>query len=110
MKTNEINIRDPYVLVDNGHYYLYGTRSLSTWGKMDGFDVYVSTDLKNWAGPTEIFHRPAGFWADQNFWAPECYHVGNEYRSIPTTRPTPRLSRTVIWLSPPPVPPRTSSS
>lgn len=84
MKTNEINIRDPYVLVDNGHYYLYGTRSLSTWGKMDGFDVYVSTDLKNWTGPTEIFHRPTGFWADQNFWAPECYHVGNEYRLITT--------------------------
>ena len=26
MKTNEINIRDPFVLVHEGKYYLYGTR------------------------------------------------------------------------------------
>lgn len=84
MKTDELNIRDPYVLVDGGQYYLYGTRSLSTWGKMDGFDVYVSKDLENWTGPTEVFHRPADFWADQNFWAPECYRVGDEYRLITT--------------------------
>ena len=26
MKTDEINIRDPFVLVHGGKYYLYGTR------------------------------------------------------------------------------------
>ena len=25
MKLNEINIRDPFVLVDGGTYYMYGT-------------------------------------------------------------------------------------
>jgi len=27
MKSNEINIRDPYILPYDGKYYLYGTRS-----------------------------------------------------------------------------------
>lgn len=31
MKREDINIRDPYVLVDDGKYYLYGTRSKTCW-------------------------------------------------------------------------------
>ena len=72
MKTNEINIRDPYVLLHEDRYYLYGTRSESCWGEADGFDCYVSADRENWEGPVEIFHRPEGFWADRAYWAPEC--------------------------------------
>lgn len=73
MKTNEINIRDPFVLVHDGKYYLYGTRGATCWGEADGFDCYVGTDLENWDGPHEIFHRPEGFWADKNYWAPEIH-------------------------------------
>ena len=72
MKTNEINIRDPYVLLHEDRYYLYGTRNESCWGEADGFDCYVSADRENWEGPVEIFHRPEGFWADRAYWAPEC--------------------------------------
>ncbi len=72
MKTNEIILRDPFVLLHEDRYYLYGTRSESCWGPADGFDCYVSTDRENWEGPVEIFHRPAGFWADRAYWAPEC--------------------------------------
>lgn len=61
MKTTEINIRDPYILVHEGTYYLYGTRSATCWGPADGFDCYVSEDRENWEGPIEIFHRPEGF-------------------------------------------------
>ena len=39
MKTDEINIRDPYILCDNGIYYLYGTRAETCWGKAEGFDL-----------------------------------------------------------------------
>ena len=80
MKTNEINIRDPYVLLFDGHYYLYGTRSETCWGEADGFDAYVSEDRENWEGPFEIFHRPEGFFADRAYWAPECVrHEGMFY-------------------------------
>jgi len=51
MKNGEINIRDPFVLVYDGKYYLYGTRGATCWGPADGFDVYVGTDLEHWDGP-----------------------------------------------------------
>ena len=47
MKRTDINIRDPFVLVSGGTYYLYGTRSATCWGPADGFDCYVSGALGN---------------------------------------------------------------
>lgn len=78
MKTSDIHIRDPFVLVDEGTYYLYGTRGAQAWTNPDGVcgvDVFTSKDLENWEGPFEVFKRPEGFWATQNYWAPEvhCY-------------------------------------
>ena len=84
MKTNEINIRDPYVLLHEDRYYLYGTRSESCWGEADGFDCYVSSDRENWEGPVEIFHRPEGFWADRAYWAPECLACNGGFFLITT--------------------------
>ena len=73
MKRNEINIRDPFVLVNGGKYYLYGTRGATCWAEADGFDVYVSVDLENWSEPHECFHNDGSFWADRNYWAPEVH-------------------------------------
>ena len=80
MNTREINIRDPYILEYEKKYYLYGTRGPTTWSLADGFDCYVSSDLEDWEGPVEIFHNSGDFWADRNYWAPECYfHRGAFY-------------------------------
>jgi len=79
MKRTDINIRDPFVLVHQGAYYLYGTRGESCWGPADGFDVYVSRDLENWEGPCVCFHNDGTFWADRNYWAPEVYHYGESF-------------------------------
>ena len=73
MKRTDINIRDPFVLVHEGAYYLYGTRGATCWGPADGFDVYVSRDLEDWDGPFVCFHNDGSFWADRNYWAPEVY-------------------------------------
>ncbi len=73
MKRTEINIRDPFVLVHEGAYYMYGTRGATCWGPADGFDVYVSRDLEDWDGPIVCFHNDGSFWADRNYWAPEVY-------------------------------------
>lgn len=74
MKTEDIRLRDPYVLVYDNRYYLYGTRSETAFvGQAYGFDVYISTDLENWDGPYEVFHRPDGFWSRKSYWAPEVY-------------------------------------
>ena len=73
MKREDINIRDPFVLVYDEKYYLYGTRGATCWGEADGFDCYVGTDLEEFDGPFEVFHKPAGFAPHRNYWAPEVY-------------------------------------
>lgn len=85
MKSNEINIRDPYILPYDGKYYLYGTRSETAFvGQAYGFDVYVSDDLENWEGPFEVFHRPEGFWSEKSYWAPEVYFYQEKFYMFAT--------------------------
>lgn len=73
MKREDINIRDPFVLVHDGKYYLYGTRGATCWGEADGFDCYVGTDLEEFEGPFEVFHKTEDFAPHINYWAPEVY-------------------------------------
>lgn len=84
MTLQDINIRDPYILNHEGIYYMYGTRAETCWGKAEGFDCYTSVDLTEWKGPYEIFRRPDGFWADQNFWAPECIYYNKLFYLVTT--------------------------
>ena len=39
MKLSDIHIRDPFVLLHEDKYYLYGTRGATCWGEADGFDI-----------------------------------------------------------------------
>ena len=73
MRTDEINIRDPFVLLHEGVYYLYGTRGATCWGPASGFDVYVGRDLAEWEGPIACFENDGTFWADRDYWAPEVH-------------------------------------
>lgn len=78
-RTEDIRIRDPFVLPvpDEGYYYLYGTGT--PLGEL-GFDGYRSRDLKHWEGPFPVFRPPADFWGNQLFWAPEVHrHKGKYY-------------------------------
>ena len=79
MRLEEIHIRDPFVVVENGTYYLYGSRGAELWDECTGLDVYVSTDLETWSEPIEVFTPPEGFWANMNFWAPEVHKYKDEY-------------------------------
>lgn len=80
MKFCDIHIRDPFILADDGKYYLYGSRGEETWsGKCSGLDVYVSSDLKIWSEAFEAFTPPENFWSDMDFWAPEVHKYNNEY-------------------------------
>lgn len=83
MKTTEINIRDPFILVHEGKYYMYGTRAQNTWERVgldqNGFDVYESDDLENWSEPKPIFEHFDGFWGDRQFWAPEVHSYNGKF-------------------------------
>ena len=62
---------DPFVLKHEGHYYAYGTGSLSAEGWP--FPVLQSSDLANWEPRGWALVPPGG----DEFWAPEvAYHNG----------------------------------
>ena len=100
MKLNEINIRDPYVLVYGGKYYMYGTRGNECWNdEAFGFDVYISEDLENWSGPKTIFEREESFWGRKNFWAPEVYYYNGAFYMFASFKAENRHRATVILRS-----------
>lgn len=72
--TDQIHMRDPWVLPHDGIYHLFGTTG-DAWGKEGGgFIGYRSTDLTHWTVTGQalpVDGKPA--WADYHFWAPELY-------------------------------------
>ena len=96
MYINEINIRDPFVLVYDNKYYMYGTRGETAFEKKAfGLDVYISEDLNNWDGPIEVFKKTDDFWADRHFWAPEVYYYNNEFYMFATFA-NKKIQKTII--------------
>ena len=79
MKLQDIHIRDPFILLEGGRYYLYGCRGNEAWGKATGLDVYESDDLVSWSGPSVVFTPPEGFWADMHSWAPEVHQYHGKF-------------------------------
>ncbi len=73
MKNSNINIRDPFVLFENGRYYMYGTRAENFGGMTGGFDVYTSSDLINWSEPIECFDSKKFNLNKRVNWAPEVH-------------------------------------
>ncbi len=99
MKFCDINIRDPFVLVDDGKYYLYGTRGETAWTSASGLDVYVSSDLENWSEPIECFAVPENFWADKEVWAPEVHKFNEKFYMFVSFRAEGRHRATQILRS-----------
>ncbi len=79
MKNNEINIRDPFVLVEDGVYYLYGTRAKDFGCKVGGVDVYTSTDLEDWSEPYECLNSELHGLNREVNWAPEVHKYKGKY-------------------------------
>lgn len=75
MRRDEINIRDPFVLLYDNTYYMYGTRV----GGEPGFDVYKSDDLETWSEGREVFGLSPDFWGKKNFWAPEVHLYNGKF-------------------------------
>ncbi|MBQ6263628.1 MAG: S-layer homology domain-containing protein [Clostridia bacterium] len=68
-------LRDPYVLLEEGVYYVYGT----------GWRMYKNTsgDLAGpWEGPYNVVTSPDDFSKDR--WAPEVYKYGGKYYMFTT--------------------------
>lgn len=74
LSTQEILIRDPFVLVHDGKYYMYGTGL--KWG---GYGCVVSEDLEHWTEPEWVFQAPEGFDGVGDWWAPECHNYNGSF-------------------------------
>lgn len=88
MKNCDINIRDPFVLVVDGKYYMYGTRASNFGYKTKGFDVYVGDDLENWSEPKEVFNSSKWEMNTAVNWAPEVHLFNGSFYMFATfTKP-----------------------
>ena len=64
-----VPLADPYILVHDSLYYIYGTN----FGT--GFDVYYSKDLEYWERASALSLSHANSYGESMFWAPEVYYV-----------------------------------
>ena len=99
MKNREINIRDPFVLVYNDKYYMYGTRADNFGQKTGGFDIYVGTDLENWSEPKEVFNSEKHGMNTWVNWAPEVHFYNGAFYLLATFTKSNGLRGTYILKS-----------
>lgn len=68
----DLYIRDPFLVCEGGRYVLFESNG-------HGVSARESTDLQTFSDPTVVFTPPEGFWATQDFWAPEVHRYGGAY-------------------------------
>lgn len=81
MNIKDIRIRDPFILLDGGRYYMY-----SRYKDVSGFCVRVSDDLVEWSDEKPIFLNSDNFWATRDFWAPEVHRYNGKYYLFATMK------------------------
>ena len=99
MKATDINIRDPFILLEDGVYYLYGTRAKNFGRLVGGFDVYTSTDLENWSEAHECFNSEKYSMNKEVNWAPEVHKYNDAYYMFATFTRENNLRGTFILKS-----------
>ena len=75
MSETDFQIRDPFVLVDGGHYYLYESKP---WNGGKGVDVRRSADLVSWTAKEPAMVLPESVNV-KAVWAPEVHRFNGKY-------------------------------
>lgn len=73
----EVFYADPTIYVENGKYYVTGTRT-------SGFSILESEDLENWKSPSGksshlVLEKGKGTFGTRGFWAPQIIKEGGIY-------------------------------
>jgi len=85
IKTEDLYIRDPFIVTDQAHgvYYLYRSATTDVFDtaskRLGGVEVYKSKDLQNWEGPTHVLTVPPDNWISGTIWAPEVHKYKGKY-------------------------------
>lgn len=72
--SSTLPLADPYILVYDSLYYIYGT-NVGT-----GFDVYFSKDLEHWQRASSLALNHTDSYGESMFWAPEVYYVESKQK------------------------------
>lgn len=81
LSLQDIYIRDPFILVDDGMYYMYASSGVDEAG---GVAVYTSKDLKSWNDKVQVMTLPEGNWSRGGIWAPEVHKYKGKYYMFAT--------------------------
>ncbi len=88
--TTGVSLRDPCVLVENGTYYMYGTKWVyykNTSGRLDG----------EWEGPFDcVQEKPVD--SDKEYWAPEVHKYNGKHYMFTTYHSTANDHRGCVIL------------
>ncbi|WP_290235867.1 family 43 glycosylhydrolase, partial [Bacteroides acidifaciens] len=81
VRIENINIRDPFILNDNGVYYMYSTKDTtdSNGNIRGGVAVYMSEDMKDWHGPNRVMSISDDNALKGTVWAPEVHKYNGKY-------------------------------
>ncbi len=88
----EIFISDPCVLAspDTKKYYIYARmfdpKKFPEVKIGPTFYAMESPDLIHWSRPILVFEKDDDFWADLDYWAPECHYYKGKYYLISSFR------------------------
>lgn len=81
MKRDEIQIRDPFVFVENGVYYLIGTTGSDPWGSGSDLALFASYDLEEFE-KKRVMVTDGSLDSYKNIWAPELHKYRGKYYLI----------------------------
>ena len=73
LKREDIRVRDPFIVLENGVYYMYATTGKTT------YSYYNSRDLENWEEGGVAFEIPEDFWAYKDVWAGEVHKYKGKF-------------------------------
>ncbi|MBE6590147.1 MAG: hypothetical protein E7643_08205 [Ruminococcaceae bacterium] len=77
MKTEALRVRDPYILAENGIYYLYKTNIPHVGTSIA---VHTSRDLHEWSErPVTVYSLDTSTWKEGQLWAPEVHAWNGKY-------------------------------
>jgi len=76
------NLRDPFILLENGKYYLTGTLPPYWDGTSEGVKLWSSDDLLHWKEEGFLLHRSIAdehAWFRDYWWAPEIHKKNGKF-------------------------------
>ena len=73
LKRCDIRVRDPFILFEDGLYYMYATSGECT------LSCYISNNLEDWEEGGIVFEIPKDFWAYKDVWAAEVHKYNGKY-------------------------------